>query len=206
MERRNLVVLSLATLLPFVALAVWARFASPASWEPGILAAIALQADLLGDLFRGVNVAGSLPIWSVIVAVAAGAAWRLKGRRAALLVALSLAADLAALGVKIVVERQRPETAAVEEFFGSDSFAFPSGHVVRAVALLATLVWVLAPVGRRFRLALGAGLICGLVMGYSRVALGVHWPTDALGGLMLGLAWFALTCWAFAKPTAAARS
>jgi undecaprenyl-diphosphatase len=194
-ERRNLLLLAVATLLPFLALAAWARFASPASWEPGILSAIALQAGLAGDIFRGINTAGNLPIWAAIVAVAAGATWWLRDGRAAGLVALSLAADLAAFGVKIVVERQRPETAAVEQLLGPDSFAFPSGHVVRAVALVAALIWVFAPPVMRLRLALAGAAIAGLVMGFARVALGVHWPTDALGGALLGAAWFGLTAW-----------
>lgn len=200
-ERRSHLLLALLTLLPFLALAVWARFDSPAPWEPGLVNAVALGPGPFGDVFRLINTVGNLPIWSVLAVIAAAGIWLVRGGRAALLVGLSLASDLAAFAVKIVVERQRPETAATEHFFGPDSFAFPSGHVVRAVALLAALAWVLAPPDLRFRLALFAGLITGVVMGYARVALGVHWPTDALGGLLLGLAWFALTSWAFSKPT-----
>ena len=197
-ERRSLLLLALLTLLPFIALAIWARLYSPAPWEPDVLTAIALREGLFGDVFRLINNLGNLPLWSVLVAIVSAGIWLLRGVRAAILVGLSLASDLAAFAVKLVIERQRPDTAATEHFFGPDSFAFPSGHVVRAVALIAVVVWVLAPPGLRFRLALASGLVAGAVMGYARVALGVHWPTDALGGALLGLAWFGITTWAVA--------
>ncbi|MEO8626216.1 MAG: phosphatase PAP2 family protein, partial [Candidatus Limnocylindrales bacterium] len=178
---RRLPLAAALTLLPFIALAVWARFNSPAAWEPGLVDAVALKDGAFGDVFRLMNTLGNLPFWSVLVAIVTAGIWLVRGARAALLVGLSLASDLAAFVVKIVVERQRPDTAATEHFFGPDSFSFPSGHVVRAVALVAVLAWILAPPGLRFRLALAAGVIAGIVMGYARVALGVHWPTDALG-------------------------
>ena len=61
------------------------------------------------------------------------------------------------------------------------------------MALVGVLAWVLAPPGQRLRLALIGGVIAGLIMGFARVSLGVHWPTDALGGMMLGIVWFAVT-------------
>jgi undecaprenyl-diphosphatase len=198
-ERRGLLLLTALTLLPFLALAAWARVSSPAPWEPGILDAIALREGLFGDVFRVINTFGNLPYWTVLALVCAAAVWLMRGVRAALLVGASLAGDLAAFAFKIVVERQRPDTAATETLFGLDSFSFPSGHVVRAVALLAVIAWILAPPGLRFRLALAAGVIGAVVMGYARVALGVHWPTDALGGALLGLAWFGVTTWAAAR-------
>jgi membrane-associated phospholipid phosphatase len=192
-ERRGLLLLMLATLGLFVPLALWASLHAEAAWESGVLNALALGSDPWGDVMRLVNSLGGLAVWTVIVGVCSIAIGVLRGFIGASLVALSFAADLLAFAVKIVVQRDRPETAASEHFFGPDSFSFPSGHVVRAVALAAALVWVLAPVRLRFRLAVGAGVAAWLVMGYARVSLGVHWPTDTVGGALLGVAWFGLT-------------
>jgi undecaprenyl-diphosphatase len=49
------------------------------------------------------------------------------------------------------------------------------------------------PARWRLPLATVSAVIGGLVMGYARVAYGVHFPTDVLGGLLLGVAWFAAT-------------
>jgi len=191
--RGQLLLVAILTLVPFALLAIWARSASPAPWEPGLMIALASQPGILGDISRAINVTGNLPVWAVVVAVAAVALGVKCGVWAAVLVALSFASDLAAFAVKILVERDRPETAAVEQFIGSDSFAYPSGHTVRATALVAVVVWLLAPARWRVPIAVVGGLLAGLVMGYARVSLGVHWPTDAIGGTLLGLGWFGAT-------------
>jgi undecaprenyl-diphosphatase len=184
---------ALVCLLTLCALALWARFVPAADWEVALSTAAALPPGLAQDIVFGINTVGNLPVWAVVVGLIALAVGRVRGALVAFAVALTFAADLAAFGVKLIVERARPETVATEHFFGPDAFAFPSGHVVRAVALAALLAYLFAPAGSRVRLALLSGLIAGAVMGFARVSLGVHWPTDALGGVMLGMAWFALT-------------
>jgi membrane-associated phospholipid phosphatase len=202
-ERFQLLLIAVLALVPFALLAVWARLGSQAVWEQGLLAALLAPSGVLGTISETVNTAGNLPLWALVIVVAAVAMFVLRGLRAAALVLLTFLSDLAAFLVKVIVERARPDTAAVEQFFGADNFSFPSGHTVRAAALIAVVIWLMAPSRTRVPLALLGGLISGLVMGYARVSLGVHWPTDTIGGTLLGLAWFALTTvlvWRVAKP------
>jgi undecaprenyl-diphosphatase len=95
--------------------------------------------------------------------------------------------------VKPAVGRARPPAAL--QVGGPDiGRAFPSGHATQSIAFYGMLAVVLitwyAPRHRRL-FAIGAALVT-LVIGASRLYLGVHWLTDVLGGYALGLAWLSL--------------
>jgi membrane-associated phospholipid phosphatase len=194
--QRKLLLIALIALVPFALLATWAHGLSPeasAAWERSVEAALALGTDAWSDLIRLINTLGNLPIWAAIVAVLAVLIYFARGLAGGILVGLSFLSDFAAFAVKVVVERARPETVATQHFFGPDSFSFPSGHVVRAVALATALAWVFAPPSARFKASVAAAVLGWLVMGYARVSLGVHWPTDTIGGALFGVAWFCVT-------------
>ena len=95
--------------------------------------------------------------------------------------------------VKPAVGRSRPP-AALQVGGPDEGWAFPSGHATQSISFYAMLAVVLtiryAP-RRRLLLAIGAALVT-LVVGASRLYLGVHWLTDVLGGYALGLAWLAV--------------
>jgi len=192
-DRLELALLALVTLIPFVLLAIWAKYLSPADWEINSLQALALHGGVPALVSGTLNTIGNLPLWTVVIVLSSLVMWRERDGKAAVLLALTLASDVLAFGVKVLVERARPDTAAVHEFFGPDNFSYPSGHTVRATAFVATLIWLLAPARLRLRLAVIGGALAGALMGYARVSLGVHWPTDVIGGTLLGLGWFAVT-------------
>jgi undecaprenyl-diphosphatase len=95
----------------------------------------------------------------------------------------------AELGWKHLFLRRRPTLLAHLETVESSSF--PSGHATAAASLYLTLAFVAArtrlPNHRVALLSSAAALATAVAV--SRVHLGVHWPTDVLGGLALGTAW-----------------
>jgi membrane-associated phospholipid phosphatase len=95
--------------------------------------------------------------------------------------------------VKPAVGRARP--AAALQVGGPDvGNAFPSGHATQTISFYGMLAFVLiicyAP-RRRWPFVIGAALVT-IMVGASRLYLGVHWLTDVLGGYGLGLAWLSL--------------
>jgi membrane-associated phospholipid phosphatase len=75
--------------------------------------------------------------------------------------------------------RARP--AMVPWLDHADTYAYPSGHAAGAMVVL--LLGALLLGGRR---ALGVALLVAVAIGLSRIALGVHWPSDVVGGWMFG--------------------
>ena len=98
--------------------------------------------------------------------------------------------------IKGAVLRTRPDLRPLAHFTGP---SFPSGHTTAAAATFAAIAIVLGrdgSTGRRMLLA-GVAVALAVAVACSRVFLGVHWVTDAIGGLVLGWTWVALVAIAF---------
>jgi undecaprenyl-diphosphatase len=140
-------------------------------------------------------IGGGTPRW-VLVGLIAAAVRYWGGRRPALaIVAAVLFANIASSLLKAAFDRPRPDLIAHLDHVSSASY--PSGHATSAAALYLTLA-LLAPSRWRRQAWTLAVLMVGLT-GLSRVTLGVHWPSDIVGGILLGAA-FALTAAWWAQP------
>ena len=116
-----------------------------------------------------------------------------KRRQAVLLVGAILLAWASKDLAKALYDRARPDVLAHEVFVHSASF--PSGHTTLATALYMSLAVLASSHGLGARgkaLVYGLAVMLSALVGFSRVYLGVHWPSDVLAGWALGGLWATL--------------
>lgn len=126
-------------------------------------------------------------------------------RLAAYVAVAGLGAAVLGPGVKALVERARPIVDVPLSSPTGDSF--PSGHSIGIMIGWGALLVVFLPVVPRNRRWLAVAVMAGVIVlvGLSRIALGVHYPSDVVGGWLLGLVWLAVTAAAFrsSRPVSA---
>jgi undecaprenyl-diphosphatase len=136
----------------------------------------------------------------LLFAVGIPGAWILSrgGRKLALFLAVTcLGGGIVDTLVKLAVGRPRPDVDhPIITAFGN---SFPSGHSMQAVVCYGALLLVLLPVipERHRAKAIAATALWALLIGLSRLALGVHYVSDVAGGFALGGAWLAASVAAF---------
>ncbi|MDD5206136.1 MAG: phosphatase PAP2 family protein [Desulfobacterales bacterium] len=151
------------------------------------------------ELGRDVTALGSIGVLTLVTLSVAGFLMLDGKYRASILIIATVGGGIiVSTLMKLSFDRPRPELVPHRAYVHTASF--PSGHSAHAAVAYLTLGALLARVSRRRRLkayVLFLAILVTFAVGVSRVYLGVHWPTDVLGGWTLGGTW-ALLCWVVA--------
>lgn len=154
--------------------------------EPLLLRAKAASGPWLDQMFLAISWAGYQGVIIadalLILALLALRRWREVTFAGVALIG----AALLNLGTKQLFARARP--TLWESISPQDTFSFPSGHAMGSMTLV--MVLILLAWGTRWRwLVLVIAALFGVAVGVSRIYLGVHYPSDILGGWAASIAW-----------------
>jgi undecaprenyl-diphosphatase len=149
----------------------------------------------LREAVRDVTAFGSTVGLGLMTIAAGLTLWLCRHRHLAVgLVLTVIGATAVSTVLKIVIGRDRPDI--VEHAALTFTASFPSGHAFLSAVTLLSIAGFVGLAARRdditrLCLVLAWGMI--VMIGLSRIYLGVHWPTDVIGGWCLGIAWSSLS-------------
>jgi undecaprenyl-diphosphatase len=178
--------------------AVLLAFRTPG--DPGVPVGPRWLAEAMTDLTAFGSVTGLVLVVGAVLGYLL-----LSGRvRTALFVLASTGTGMV-LGKLLKLAYARPRPTLVPHLVDVTSASFPSGHATDSAIVYLTLAALLArtlPKRAQRLYIIGAAILLTLLIGASRVYLGVHWPSDVVAGWTAGAAW-ALACslaYSFTKP------
>ncbi|MBB5868306.1 undecaprenyl-diphosphatase [Allocatelliglobosispora scoriae] len=163
--------------------------------RPAVAWLAARRTPRLNVVFAAVtDLGGALMLVAAVAVLAFVVARRLRSRRPVLLALVGLVGIQILVNViKLVIGRDRPELPG--RLVTVSGYSFPSGHAASSLVGFALLAWLTCMVTRNRTVWATAWLSATVgttAVGLSRVYLGVHYPSDVLGGWMLGLTWLAV--------------
>ena len=154
--------------------------------------------ERLHEMARDVTSLGSMVVLCFLIAAVAGYLLLIRKQGAAVLVVGSiLGGTVISFGLKLLFNRPRPEIPGGIQVFTA---SFPSSHAMLSAVTYLTLGALMTRVAAGARLKayfMGLAVFLTVVVGLSRVYVGVHYATDVLAGWCVGSAW-AVLCWVVA--------
>jgi undecaprenyl-diphosphatase len=157
-----------------------------------------LASDVLRRLMLDTTTLGNNGLLTVIALLALGFLMVAGKRRLGGLLGIGVIAGVTVSALlKLAYARPRPDV--VVHLVSVDTASFPSGHAMNSAVVYLTMAALLARSqkqrGPRLYI-LGVGILLTVSIGFSRLYLGVHWPTDVLFGWIFGASWAALLSYA----------
>ena len=160
-----------------------ARFIQQLNWGP-----IVYPMELIN---------ASAGIWQVLIGAVAIVGLFIFERRAGWLMLIGSISSLLDNIIKLVISRQRPPADLVHILSPTTGYSFPSGHAVFFTWMAFMIAVSLAPKIRPvFRPIMWTLVVVVIVLTcIARVWAGAHWPSDVIGGVLLGIGWSAFVLW-----------
>jgi undecaprenyl-diphosphatase len=150
------------------------------------------------EMVRDITALGSFSLLGLVTVGVCAYLVMVRLRSAALLLVISvIGGTLLSTFLKMGYNRPRPDLTAMSQQFTA---SFPSGHAMLSAVTFLTIGAVLARLApsRRLKIfAIASAVFLTLMVGFSRLYMGVHYPSDILAGWCLGAAW-AMLCSAIA--------
>jgi undecaprenyl-diphosphatase len=139
----------------------------------------------------------SAGIWQVVIGAVAVVGLFIFERRAGWLMLIGSISSLLDNLIKLVISRQRPPADLVHILSPTTGFSYPSGHAVFFTWMSFMIAVSLAPkITPALRPALWIAAVAVVVLTcIARVWAGAHWPSDVIGGVLLGVGWSAFVLW-----------
>lgn len=191
--------LALLALLGFAILASVVAQRGAMGFDHALVTALRTDADLgvprgppwLTEAMIDVTALGGTTVLTLVTAIVAVLLLIARRARLALLVAVGVSAGaICGRALKALIGRARPDI--VDHLVHETSLSFPSGHAMNSAIVYLTLAALLSRSQEsravRAYLMMVAALLT-LVIGVSRVYLGVHWPSDVIAGWSIGAVW-----------------
>lgn len=175
----------------------------PRGFDQAVLLSLRNPADLADPIgppwlevfARDITALGGIPVLTLVTLGAFGFLLMVRKRRTAVLLLVAVGGGLLlSSGLKDMFDRPRPDLVPHTVQVATQSF--PSSHAMMSAITYLTLGALLARTQPRRRVKaylLVSAVLLTLLVGVSRVYLGVHWPTDVLAGWWAGAAW-AMLC------------
>jgi len=179
---------------------VFLSYNIPMAWEIILIDWIGnLRNPLMDSLMSGLTYLGSESVIIVLAILASFALIRIKKYNYLVALWISLLGEeLIVSLIKYLTERSRPEI--LTHLIQADSFGFPSGHSSASVVFYGFMGYFLTQELKNRRAKIIAWIILSFIIsavGFSRIYLGVHWPTDVLAGYFVAFVWLTLVIYIF---------
>lgn len=188
------IVIAIAGTLAFAELGEYVREGGTQKFDVAVLQWIGQHhTPLLTSAAVELTYLGTGTVVLMVVGVAALFLWHTEHKHSARLLLAAVAGNILLNGaLKLVFHRPRPEVFAWETIAVSSSF--PSGHAMSATVCYGTVAYLVARLQKHHwsrALTLTGAVILIFLICVTRLYLGVHYPSDVLAGMLVGLAWAA---------------